>query len=437
MNTRLLNTHIPPHLNLIRLYRQYGVLFSLGLAAVGAVVSAGIVFGLYDFLLELGWIVHDGHIAVTSAVAMTVFFAGQAFLNRMLLGNAFSGFAHEAAGWAHLDQMRISNFEVFARQLDTIQEFNAILGEHLKDTVSVTEQAALDIAQRLDGISQESARLADEVRESVNRSNVLSQESGQQIEHNLQTISALLAYRDQRDEDRLHAQESINRVIAQIDSLSPLVELIKKIAKQTDLLSLNATIEAARAGEAGRGFTVVADEVRKLSNQTSEAATKISEGIESASGAIMQELNSTFNLDGSEDDQHNLNDISDRLHIMGSDFSETLGYLQKLTTSLNTSTEKINHDVMDMLGNLQFQDVVRQQLEQVADGLDRITKHAGELADGSRTALVEPLQIVTLRDHLDNFRRSYVMHEQRTAHDRITGNPAPGTPQAAKRVELF
>jgi len=236
------------------------------------------------------------------------------------------------------------------------------------------------------------------------------------------TISQLATHQEEFERSQRANQDRIRAVAEQVRQLSPLASLISDISRQTNLLAINASIEAARAGREGAGFKVVATEVRRLSTQTAEAARQITEGIQSAATTIDVELSNAENMQGSAAATQ-LEEIAHHVQSMSQTLAEVVPYLGELSTSMDSGMAEVNSDIIETLGDMQFQDINRQLLEHIKDAMASLSEHFSqiyELIDGEA-----PPPPVMLEELLATWTSNYVMHSQRVAHAKATGLEVP------------
>ncbi|PID44853.1 MAG: chemotaxis protein [Proteobacteria bacterium] len=125
----------------------------------------------------------------------------------------------------------------------------------------------------------EVARVANETSDKADRANNNVSDTQVVLKSAVEGVGALA-------EDMGKASEAITQVAQHSEEINSILEVIRGVAEQTNLLALNAAIEAARAGEQGRGFAVVADEVRTLASKTRESADEITNMIDTLKAGV-------------------------------------------------------------------------------------------------------------------------------------------------------
>ena len=220
--------------------------------------------------------------------------------------------------------------------------------------------AASQMQSTIEEVAGNTAQAADSARQTTDS----ARQGRQRVDHTISEITSLSStLAESADAVQLLEQES--------QQVGTVLDVIRGIAEQTNLLALNAAIEAARAGEQGRGFAVVADEVRNLAMRTQESTSEISTII-----------------DGLQQRTHNIVELINQCREQGDASAQSAGQAGDQLVEITREMEQIMAMSEQIAAAVEEQSSVANTMSQnmvvISDVADEASRHAEENSSSCR-----------------------------------------------------
>ncbi|WP_189608667.1 HAMP domain-containing methyl-accepting chemotaxis protein [Saccharospirillum salsuginis] len=221
--------------------------------------------------------------------------------------------------------------EMIARIAELNRDINVISSDTAEATGAVRTRLndqSDDFASVATAVAQMSASVRDVAQNTRQASDEVAQ--SEHRAHDIETaINSAVTSNSELSASMTSAVGVIESLDAEVAGIEQILDVIRNIAEQTNLLALNAAIEAARAGEQGRGFAVVADEVRTLASRTQSSTQDIRSKIETVMTGSRDAVDSiTASVETASDTSHRVNHVKEA-------FDDYLTYISRIS-ELNT-----------------------------------------------------------------------------------------------------
>jgi methyl-accepting chemotaxis protein len=311
-----------------------------------------------------------------------------------------------------------------------------VMHEQIAGAMGESEREIVALIEQLNLLSVQTSQQMERITQSVQGGKALSEVTHGRVERNHRLISKLEAKLDEQAAEMRGNYEQIRLLADNVKALMPIIQIISSIAKQTSLLALNAGIEAARAGNAGRGFSVVANEVRELSKRSTSAAAEIGEKLNATARKVEEKMAEAQQAleenNGLDELQHLVSDLTE----MQKDFSHSSKLQLEMVFDVEAGHQVGVRHLLEAMGHIQFQDMMRQRMEHVQEALMEMRDHLLRLTETENRPGLDGLFDTTFKTLQEAHLGKYRMASQTVTHLAVAGGDL-GADYSRPAIELF
>ena len=251
----------------------------------------------------------------------------------------------------------------------TLQATDFSLAQQRESELIATAVDEMQVTSR--SVSEHANEAAECSQQATNETHIVSN-----------SINTALSSIDDLSREIEKASQVVHLLDSDVANIASVLDVIREIAEQTNLLALNAAIEAARAGEQGRGFAVVADEVRSLAGRTQQSTGEIQAMIERLQSGASQAVNSMVQSGiSSRQTIENANSVAssiavirgsiDKINLMNSEIAAAAFQQTTVSEEINGNIQKIADNSSDLVERLQQSEQICQRLENESQVLNQ------------------------------------------------------------------
>ena len=236
-----------------------------------------------------------------------------------------------------------------------------------------------NVAENQDRIVENVKKLTSKINAELQESRNISETSATYMKEDYAMLDQMILTLDhivesinRVSQDEQHISSQMNTLAEQTAQIRSIIEMIKDIAEQTNLLALNAAIEAARAGEHGRGFAVVADEVRKLAERTQKSLAEIDVTI---SVVVQSVSTASENIKENSQKVIDLNENAIKISSLANETKEKTAKSLEITNVAYAKALSITKEIDDLTAGVEEATGLAHENKRIADNLLEVSSN--------------------------------------------------------------